>query len=357
MESLSVPIGVSPYTGAEGGGNAIVRILRPPMSRRTVLRVMVLGFGMAVLLVIAAAYVGYEGSQKIQANAQDLVREHLLNTGRAAELEARIEEQSERLLGGLIWILGACFVLAVGGSALTIWTTDKAFRQLEWQTEELSRVSWHMVESNEKIARRFSHEIHDELGQAMAGVKGMMKRMSPDELPQQREELLGMLDEVMTGIRELSQMLRPVILDDFGLDAGLRWLSERFTQRTRIQVKYESNFTGRMSDELETQLFRIGQEALTNVARHSGATEASLRLAVDGGRVRMEIEDNGTGISEGWTPSQPSLGMVGMRARARQVEGELKVENRAGTGLRIMVEAPFRGQEEDAGQENPNPAG
>jgi signal transduction histidine kinase len=327
------------------------------MSRQTVLRVMVLGFGLVVLLLMGAAYVGYEGSQQIQANAQDLVREHLLHTGRAAELETRIEEQSEKLLGGLIWILGACFILAVSGSALTIWTTDKAFRQLEWQTAELSRVSWHMVESNEKIARRFSHEIHDEVGQAMAGAKGMLMRMSPEELPQQREELIGLMDEVMTGIRELSQMLRPVILDDFGLDAGLRWLSERFSQRTRIQVSYDSNFSGRLSDELETQLFRIGQEALTNVARHSGATKASVRLEVARGRVRMEIEDNGKGIPLEWTPSQPSLGMVGMRARARQVEGELTVDNRAGSGLRILVEAPFRGQEEDGSQENPHTAG
>jgi signal transduction histidine kinase len=214
-----------------------------------------------------------------------------------------------------------------------------------------------MVESNEKIARRFSHEIHDELGQVMAGVKSTMKRISPDELPQQREEMLGMLDEVMAGIRELSQMLRPVILDDFGLDAGLRWLTERFAQRTRIRVNYESNFTGRMSDDLETQLFRIAQEALTNIARHSGAAEANVALEVARGQVRMEIQDNGKGIAEEWTPSQPSLGMVGMRARARQVLGELKVENRDGAGLRIVVEAPFRGQEEDGGQENTNPAG
>ena len=357
MESLNVTAELSPYTERDGGGNAIVRILTPPMSRRTVLRVMMLGYGLAVMLVLAAAYVGYHGSQQIQANAQDLVREQLINTGRAAELEALIEQESGELLDGLIWILGACLILAVGGSALTIWTTDKAFRRLEWQTAELGRVSWHMVESNEKMARRFSHEIHDEVGQAMAGVKGMMKRMSPGELPQQREELIGMLDEVMMSIRELSQMLRPVILDDFGLDAGLRWLSERFTQRTQIQVRYDSNFSGRMSDNLETQLFRIAQEALTNIARHSGATEVSMRLNAGRGRVWMEIDDNGKGMPENGAPAPPSLGMVGMRARARQVEGELKVENRAGGGLRIVVDALFRGQEEHGGQENPNLAG
>ena len=255
------------------------------MSRQTVLRVMVLGFGLAVLLVIAAAYVGYE-----------------------------------------------------------------------WQAGELSRVSWNLVESHEKLARRFSHEIHDELGQAMAGVKGIMKRITPEELPGQREEVLGLLDEVMSGIRELSQLLRPVILDDFGLDAGLRWLSERFMQRTRIQVDYSSNYSGRLSDELETQLFRIAQEALTNIARHSGATAATVSLSVQGGHVRMEIADNGRGMPEPFRTPHPGIGMVGMRARARQVRGEVKVENRSQGGVRVVVDTPFRGQEEDGGEENSNSA-
>lgn len=356
MQTVHISEALSPYTQGWSRGAPPARRPATPMSRQTVLRVMVLGFGLAVLLVIAAAYVGYEGSLSIQTNARDLVREHLLNTGRAATLEKQIEQQSQHLLGGLIWILGACFVLAVVGSALTIWTTDKAFRQLEWQAGELSRVSWNLVESHEKVARRFSHEIHDELGQAMAGVKGIMKRITPEELPGQREEVLGLLDEVMSGIRELSQLLRPVILDDFGLDAGLRWLSERFMQRTRIQVDYSSNYSGRLSDELETQLFRIAQEALTNIARHSGATAATVSLSVQGGHVRMEIADNGRGMPEPFRTPHPGIGMVGMRARARQVRGEVKVENRSQGGVRVVVDTPFRGQEEDGGEENSNSA-
>lgn len=313
---------------------------------------MSLGFGLVVLLVIGAAYIGYEGSRSIQTNAQVLVREHLVNPDRGALLEAEIENKSEQLLGGLIWILGACFVLAVGGSALTIWTTDRAFRRLEWQAEELNRVSWHLVDSNEKTARRFSHEMHDELGQALAGMKGMLNRMTPGDLDSRREEISGLLDEVLAGMRELSQLLRPVILDDFGLDAGLRWLIERFTQRTRIDVEYHSNFNGRMAEAIETHLFRITQEALTNIARHSGASQTWVRLDAGDGRVRLVIEDNGHGIPDGMRRMRPSLGMVGMRARARQVNGELKVENREQGGLRIRVDAPLRGRESDGDQED-----
>jgi two-component system sensor histidine kinase UhpB len=171
--------------------------------------------------------------------------------------------------------------------------------------------------------------------------------MSPDDLVQRRSELLDHLDEIMTGVRELSQLLRPVILDDFGLDAGLKWLTERFAQRTQIPVDYRSNFDGRLADRLETQIFRIAQEALTNVARHSGATNAWMRFHVVDGRVRLEIEDNGHGISEGQVAKRPSLGMVGMRARARQVHGDLTVENGERGGLRIYVDAPFQGRASD----------
>jgi signal transduction histidine kinase len=345
-----------------GGGTApsedpVDLVMSPPLSRQQVLRNMSLGFGLAVLLVLGAAYVGYQGSLSIQNNAQELVREHLVATGRGAELESRIEEQSRALLDELVWILGACFILAAGSAGMTIWVVNRAFRRLEWQTEELHRVGWHMLESHEKIARRFSHEMHDELGQALAGLKGMTRRMSGTEFEQRRAEYIEVLDDVLRSVRELSQLLRPVILDDFGLDAGLRWLAERFSERTRIEVDYASDYNQRLSEQLETHLFRITQEALTNIARHSGAAKASIRFEVDSKRVRLTIEDNGRGIEDQSHPGRPSMGMVGMRSRARQVGGELKVENRETGGLRIEVEAPLRRAQDADEQEDPGIAG
>ncbi len=137
------------------------------MPRRTLLRILILGFGLTVLLVLGAAYVGYRGSSSIRDSAQDLVREHIVDSNRGAALEQQIEAESSQLLDRLTWILGACFLLAVVGSALTIWVIHRAFRRLEWQAGELSAVSWHLLDSHEKIARRFSHEMHDELGQAL----------------------------------------------------------------------------------------------------------------------------------------------------------------------------------------------
>ncbi len=327
------------------------------MSRHRVLQVMFLGFGLVVLLVLAAAYVGYQGSLSIQHNAQELIRDHLVATGRGAALEAGIEEQSRSSLNELVWILGSCFLLAAGSAAMTIWIINRAFHRLEWQTEELHRVGWHMLESHEKIARRFSHEMHDELGQSLAGLKGMTKRMNGQEFEEHRAEYVEVLDDVLRNVRELAQLLRPVILDDFGLDAGLRWLAERFSQRTQIEVDYSSNFNSRLSERLETHLFRITQEALTNIARHSGATRASIRFEVDNKYVRLTIEDNGRGIEDQSQPGRTSMGMVGMRSRARQVGGELKVGNKETGGLRIQVEAPLRRAQDAQEQEDPRLVG
>ncbi|MEZ5364318.1 MAG: sensor histidine kinase [Bryobacterales bacterium] len=298
------------------------------------LRIVFLGFFLMVLLVIGAGYFGYRESVAIQESAQALVRARSLDD-RDAELEQNIEDESEKLLTELSWSLGACLVFAVGGSLLTVLTIDRAFDQLEQQGEELNMVSWRLVDSHEKMARRFAHEMHDELGQSLTALKNMLQR-SPDP---NREEMIDVLNDVMQEMRELAQMLRPVILDDYGLDAALRWLRDRFVQRTQIQVDYDSNFSGRLAGPVETHLFRVVQEALTNVARHAQATAVSIRLDVANGEVRLTVEDNGVGL-KGDAATVSGLGMVGMRARMRQLRGRLTTERRNGSGLRIRAVAP-----------------
>jgi signal transduction histidine kinase len=118
-------------------------------------------------------------------------------------------------------------------------------------------------------------------------------------------------------------------------------LTERFSERTQIGVEYWSYCPRRLDEQQETQLFRIAQEALTNVARHSGATEVIMRLDTSGDRVLLRIEDNGRGMPVE-VQRKPSLGMVGMRARARHVGGELTATNRKTGGLRLEVQAPTR---------------
>jgi signal transduction histidine kinase len=325
-------------------------------SQRSVLRLAVAGFALLVFLVIAAAYVGFEGSRTIQRSAQEMVREHLVSDGRGTELEAQIENQSELLIRELGLILGGCLLLAVGCSVAVVWVMTRTLSHLDWQTAELDRVSWHMLEDQERTARRFSHEMHDELGQALTGLKGMAKHWTPQQFENGRKEFVQLLDNALGGVRELSQLLRPVILDDFGLDAGLRWLCSRFSERTGIAIDYRSTFSGRLLDTLETHLFRITQEALTNVARHSGATHVTVSLDALGSAICLQIEDNGRGLVSEDLKEHPSLGMVGMRARARHVGGVLRVERPDVGGLRIKVEAPLVTSEEELDIEEPHAA-
>ncbi len=118
--------------------------------------------------------------------------------------------------------------------------------------------------------------------------------------------------------------------DDFGLEAGLRWLADRFAARTGIEVTLDSSYPGRLPDETETHLFRISQEALTNIARHAGAKHVRMKLAPAGADIVLSIEDDGRGLSA--TPAGRGLGLIGMRARARSAGGDANVRVAAGAG-------------------------
>jgi two-component system sensor histidine kinase UhpB len=219
---------------------------------------------------------------------------------------------------------------------------------IEMQSAELSRVSWQMLADQEATARRFSHELHDELGQSLTAVKTNLTALGAGgELNRARlEDCLKLVDEAIGNVRQLSQLLRPTILDDFGLDAGLRWLCEGFSARTGIDARLESNFSGRLEDQTETHLFRIAQEALTNIARHSGAAHVEMKLTAGAGEIVLSVQDDGRGLANARTaldaPFGRGLGMIGMRARARTTGGDLAVRSRPGEGVLIEVRVPLR---------------
>jgi signal transduction histidine kinase len=244
---------------------------------------------------------------------------------RSAQAQRELTEKSARLVNQSSILMGACLLLALIVAIFTVRTTASLSRRLEYQASELSRVSWHMLENQESAARRFSHELHDELGQSLTAVKANLVALAAKESNRRFEDCLRLVDEAIKNVRELSQLLRPTILDDFGLDAGLRWQCERFNERTGIEVNYDSTITVRLPDETETHLFRIAQEALTNIARHSKATRVEMRLHKDGDKIRLRISDNGKGIDAAEKTARRGIGMTGMRARARNAGGELEV--------------------------------
>lgn len=275
---------------------------------------------------------------------------------RMEETERHIELESRDLAETSRMILGACFVLSLLCALFTLKFARASIRKIEHQASELSRVSWHMLQDQESMARRFAHELHDELGQSLAAIKANLT--ASGDLSARREDCIALVGDAIANVREISQLLHPVILDDFGLDAALRWLTDGFAQRTGVNMLYACTFTTRTDSGKETHLFRIAQEALTNVARHSRATAVRVELhLVEPLLLQLSIEDNGQGLTEDDTLKRTSIGLTGMRARAEEIHSEIRFIKPDNGGLRIEVDVPLPAPEESHEYEkDTNPA-
>jgi signal transduction histidine kinase len=266
----------------------------------------------------------------------NLIQQHIQNW---VSMDERMRVELDELGTRSTIMLTACFLLAIVFAASTLLIARKSIERMQWQRDELNRVSWHMLQTQEDTARRFSHELHDELGQSLAAVRANLVHSAPMS-EDQRNDCLHLVDESIANVRELSQLLRPVILDDFGLEAGLRWLLDRFGQRSRIDVTFASNLDVPLLPGVETHLFRIAQEALTNIARHSQASSVHCKLWLDQAWLQLMIEDDGIGLTPNASEQSSSLGLIGMRARARECGGSLELENVVPSGLRIKILLP-----------------
>jgi signal transduction histidine kinase len=275
----------------------------------------------------------HEEVTSVVARLVDLSYAHAVETREGMDRQSKVLEQESAILFGI------CLVVALASAVVTVRLAARVFRTMEAQTGELSRVSFRLLETQESTARRFSHELHDELGGSLTAIKSNLAALAQNPADRARiDDCIKLVENSISSVRELSQLLRPTILDDFGLDAGIRWLTDRFHERTGIEIGYRSEFEGRLPDETETHLFRIVQEALTNIARHSGAAKVEIHLRTDGHHVRLTIHDNGKGFER---PRAGGMGLNGMRARARSAGGELELKSQPGSGVTIEVRAPL----------------
>jgi signal transduction histidine kinase len=165
---------------------------------------------------------------------------------------------------------------------------------------------------------------------------------SRPELQDKLTALTALVDSTIRTVRRIATELRPSVLDTFGLVAAIEWQADDFQKRTKIHCAYEGPQDLKVNQELSTTVFRICQEALTNVARHSAATEVTIRLTVDGDWLSLEVRDNGKGISPEALAQTRSLGVLGMRERARIAGGEFEIGGRPGEGATIRARLPLR---------------
>lgn len=239
------------------------------------------------------------------------------------------------------------FVLTVGAGILLLVNSDLASR-LQARTVELERLSQRMVEQHEEERRRLSFSLHDETAQVFAAVKmqlGIVRERVDPTLGALVDRALSLVDEGLRGVRNITNDLRPALLDDLGLQPALRSLVADFGQRQRLPITFdEPDALPVLSDEAEVALFRAVQEALSNVARHAAGARVHVTVANPRGRVRLVIEDAGPGFAGEAVlhraAARGHLGIVGMRERITALGGRLEVRSSEGAGVRLEIELP-----------------
>src|SRR5436190_1053573 len=201
-----------------------------------------------------------------------------------------------------------------------------------------------VVEAQELERRRLARELHDETGQAftsiLLGLKALEERMEDPGARAAVEELRGLVVSTLQDVRRLAVELRPSALDDFGLVAALERLTESFAQQTGIAVDFQTALADeRLPAEVETALYRIVQESLTNVVKHARARRVSILLARKNGAVKAVVEDDGRGFDPA-EETEDGFGLVGMRERLALLGGRLEVESGRDAGTTIAAEVP-----------------
>jgi len=223
----------------------------------------------------------------------------------------------------------------------------RAQERLKKSHEQLRALSVYLQHVREDERIRISRQVHDELGQALTGLKmdlfWLASRL-PKQLRAVRDKTKTMsahIDSTIQTVRRISTELRPGILDDLGLVPALEWQAAEFQKRNGIKCEVVSEVAEPiLEEELNTAFFRIFQESLTNVVRHANATRVDVRLWEQDGNLLMEIRDNGRGISESdWTNTR-SIGVLGMRERASLLGGELTITGVPEQGTTVRVRIP-----------------
>jgi two-component system, NarL family, sensor histidine kinase DevS len=203
-----------------------------------------------------------------------------------------------------------------------------------------------VVEGQELERRRLARELHDETGQALTSILLGLKRVehakSSEDARAAAAELRGEIVKTLQSVRRLAVELRPQALDDFGLVPALERLADAFGGESGIAIDVEANLDEtRLSPEIETALYRIAQEALTNVAKHAGAGHVSVIVTRRDGSVTVVVEDDGRGFGAAGGDAG-GLGLVGMKERVGLLGGRLAIESTEGSGTTIVAEVPLR---------------
>ncbi len=227
---------------------------------------------------------------------------------------------------------------------------------LKESEERLRKLSGYLQKVQEEERKRIALEVHDELGQQLTVLKieaalvqkaalRFDKMIETGPLLERARALSSTIDMAIATVRRIATDLRPGVLDKLGLMDALQWQVQEFKKRTDIDCVLTTDITDtQFPEEIAITLFRIFQESLTNIARHSGATHVALSVKLADGNIELQIEDNGRGITQEQLQTHASLGLLGISERARMLGGMASVIGNEGKGTTVFVRLPFQQQ-------------
>ncbi|MCL5735178.1 MAG: histidine kinase [Actinobacteria bacterium] len=276
--------------------------------------------------------------------------EEAVEKGCAVEREA-FDEKTGR------WLRVAIYPVAPSGPdertlyfhmVFDITAAKRAEEELKASHDQLRELSRFLESVREDERTKLAREIHDELGQTLTGIKmdlsWLAGRFPQDHelLVRRTESLYKLVEETIQSVKRICSELRPAVLDDLGLAPALQWLTCDFGKRAGLRCRFSAHPHDIVLDrDRSTAIFRICQEALTNVVRHAEATRVSVRLTKGPHSVILRISDNGKGIRESQIVNPRAFGLLGMRERAREWSGELRVSGTPGKGTVVTLGIPL----------------
>ena len=286
--------------------------------------------------------------QERQAALSTAVARLLVQNNTSEEQTAQqVQDIYGRVQRQVYWFLAATLAAIVATSLYLIHSNRRLFARLAALSDERRELARMLIATRESTLREISRELHDEFGQILTAIGSMLGRagkQAPEgsELRADLREIREVAQTALDNVRGLSQTLHPSILEELGLESTVDWYLSTVEKQLGIAVTYERAGTAVPVDAtMGIHVYRVLQEALNNVARHSGAERAIVRLRVESGALELEVEDHGHGLPAGATRASRGLGLVAMRERAELVNGSLEFLTPAGGGTLVRLKVPL----------------
>jgi len=224
----------------------------------------------------------------------------------------------------------------------------RAESELKNSLEQLHQLTQHIDKVREEERVAISRELHDDLGQALTAVNIDMRlirqNVTNPEAISRINKVSALVGETIKTVQRLTSRLRPQIIDDLGLDAAIEWHTKEFSQRFGVKINLDLNHTIEISPDASLTVFRIMQESLTNIARHSKATHVDIKFEETDGQINFRISDNGIGITEDEIKSKKSFGLIGMKERAASLGGTIEISYKKDIGTTILLTFPVKSE-------------